>query len=479
MRLLELLRSTTFRWALITAAAFAVGNLLLFGGFYLRTTVYLRNNIDTAVAEAAHLLAGLPPDELLKSIDRRLHDDPRHVRLAGLFDADGKRIFGNIEAFPATLTLDGSAHETNLIRIDSNGNESQMARAVGVRLVNGDILIIGRDADELRQIRETVDQGMILALLPALTLALAVGAWLSLRVQRRIEAMGRQASRIVSGELQARLPIRHSRDPLDRLASIVNRMLDEIEELVGQLAGVGDDIAHDIRTPLTRVRAMLERGRDGTLTPDEMRALYDRAIVGLDQSLAVVTALLRIAEIDHGRRLAGVDSVRLAEIVTAVQDFYAPVAEDKAVTLTVTLAEVAPIQGDRDLLFEAVANLVDNALKFTPAGGTVGISLARRDDGPVVRVEDTGPGIDQAERDAVVRRFYRSDKSRGTAGVGLGLSLVAAIVKLHGFSLDISAGPGCVVEIVCRAGHPAALRHAVAMSLPRQAAASTADVAAT
>jgi signal transduction histidine kinase len=478
VRLLELLRSTTFRWALITAAAFAVGNLLLFGGFYLRTTVYLRNNIDTAVAEAAHLLASLPPDEMLKSIDRRLHDDPRHVRLAGLFGADGKRIFGNIETFPAALALDGSAHEANLLRIDSNGTESQMARAVGVRLGNRDVLIVGRDADELRQIRDTIDQGMILALLPALMLALAVGAWLSLRVQRRIEAMGRQASRIVSGELQARLPIRHSRDPLDRLASIVNRMLDEIEELIGQLAGVGDDIAHDIRTPLTRVRAMLERGRDGTLAADEMRALNDRAIVGLDQSLAVVTALLRIAEIDHGRRLAGIDIVRLAEIVTAVQEFYAPSAEDKGVTLKVSLAEVTPIPGDRDLLFEAVANLVDNAMKFTPAGGTVRISLVQRHDGPVVRVEDTGPGIDQAERDAVVRRFYRSDKSRGTAGVGLGLSLVAAIVKLHGFSLDISAGPGCVVEIVCRPGHPATLRHAVAMSLPR-AGASPADVAAT
>jgi signal transduction histidine kinase len=255
-------------------------------------------------------------------------------------------------------------------------------------------------------------------------------------------------------------------------------MLDEIEELVRQLAGVGDDIAHDIRTPLTRVRAMLERGRDGTQSLDELRALNDCAIAGLDQSLAIVTALLRIAEIDHGRRLAGVGIVQLAEIARAVGDLYEPIAEDKNMTLKLALTEVAPVPGDRDLLFEAVMNLVDNAVKFAPVGGTVRISALQRGDAPVLRVEDTGPGVEQDECEAVVRRFDRSDKSRGTDGVGLGLSLVAAIVKLHGVSLAISSGPGCVVEIVCRSNRAASLRDAVTGS-PLAARAPPADVAAT
>jgi signal transduction histidine kinase len=468
VRLIELLRSTTFRWALVTAGAFAAGNLLLFGGFYLRTTVYLQNNIDTAIVEAAHLLAASSREDMLESIDHRLRDDPRRVRLAALFGPDGKRLAGNVETLPAELPLDGKAHGTALMRIDVGGYEAQTARVAAVRLATGDVVVVGRDADELRQIADTVGRGVALELLPALVLALLVGGWLSLRAQRRIEVMQRQASRIVSGELQARLPIRHARDPLDRLAAIVNRMLDEIEELVGELAGVGDDIAHDIRTPLTRVRAMLERGRDGAATLGELQGVTDGAIAGLDQSLAVITALLRIAEIDHGRRLAGVELVRLAEIIRAVKELYEPIAEDKGVALEVVLEDADPVSGDRDLIFEAVANLVDNAVKFTPVGGLVRICLLQLNEGPAVRVVDTGPGINDNEREAVTHRFYRSDKSRGTIGVGLGLSLVAAIVKLHGFHLLISSGPGCVVEIVCSSGQHAQQGHLSVASTVQQ-----------
>ena len=178
-----------------------------------------------------------------------------------------------------------------------------------------------------------------------------------------------------------------------------------------------------------------------------MRAVVDQSIAGLDQSLAVVTALLRIAEIEHSRRLEGFSQVELAPLVREVGDLYEPIAEDKRVTLQVEAADEATVHGDRDLLFEAVANLVDNAVKFTPEGGRVTLALRRRDSESVIQVKDTGPGIPEAEREAVVRRFYRSDKSRNTEGLGLGLSLVAAIVKLHGFRFTIAAGPGCTTEI--------------------------------
>src|SRR5208283_3556418 len=192
MRLLDLLRSTTFRAALVIAAAFAVCNLLLFGGFYLRTTMYLRNNIDATVVETAHLIAANAPADIPESISHRLRDDPRRVRLAGLFGPDGQRIAGNVAALPAELPLDGNAHATTLLRIDSAGSESQMSRAVGIRLDTGKVVVVGRDADELRQVRATVDRGLGLELVPALLLALLVGAWLSLREHRRIEAMRRQ-----------------------------------------------------------------------------------------------------------------------------------------------------------------------------------------------------------------------------------------------------------------------------------------------
>jgi signal transduction histidine kinase len=231
------------------------------------------------------------------------------------------------------------------------------------------------------------------------------------------------------------------------LAVIVNGMLDEIEALVHSMAGAGDDIAHDLRTPLTRVRVMLERGRNNAATLEELRATVDQAIVGLDQSLAIITALLRITEIEHSQRLAGFSQVALADLVREVGDLYEPIAEDKRVAFTVGADEDVTVRGDRDLLFEAIANLVDNAVKFTPEGGRVELSLSREGDEGIVRVRDTGPGIAEAEQDFVARRFYRSDKSRTNPGLGLGLSLVAAIAKLHGFRFTISPGPGCVVEI--------------------------------
>jgi signal transduction histidine kinase len=247
--------------------------------------------------------------------------------------------------------------------------------------------------------------------------------------------------------LRQRLPTLGRDDPFDQLAVSVNGMLQEMEALIHEIAGVGDDIAHDLRTPLTRVRVRLERGRDHAATLEDLRAVVDQAIAGLDQSLAIITALLRIAEIEHARRLDGFNQIRLAPLVREVGDLYDPIAEDKHVTLRVDAAEEATVHGDRDLLFEAVANLVDNAVKFTPEGGHVNLALLREDGKAVIRVQDTGVGIEDAERQSVTKRFYRSDKSRRSDGLGLGLSLVAAIVKLHGFRFTIASGPGCTAEI--------------------------------
>jgi signal transduction histidine kinase len=279
---------------------------------------------------------------------------------------------------------------------------------------------------------------------------LVAGALLSVRGQKRIDAVNRKVQRIVDGELRERLPTRGTNDPFDKLAVLVNGMLDEIESLVRRLAGVGDDIAHDLRTPLTHVRVSLERARQKAGSLDELRASVDKAIVGLDQSLAIITALLRIAEIEHSRQVDGFRDVALADLVREVGDLYEPIAEDKKVDFAVKAKEDATVHGDRDLLFEAVANLVDNAVKFTPQGGHVELSLLRKGNEAVVRVCDSGPGIPIGESDLVMRRFYRSDKSRCDPGLGLGLSLVNAIVKLHGFDFRISSGPGCVAEIAGR-----------------------------
>jgi signal transduction histidine kinase len=448
VRLPELTRTTTFRWTLVVGGIYALSIVLLFGVVYWRTEQYLTTRSDDVVTRQAETLAAAVPEKRLDAIDWLLEQDPRRVQHAGLFAADGQRIAGNLARVPADLQVNGPA-QRSVVSVATNGTEGRAVRAVARSLPNGEVLVIGRKVDEGREISEIVGEILAVGLLPALCLSIAAGVVLSLRAQRRVEEVNERVQRIVEGDLRQRLPTHGVGDPFDKLAAIVNGMLDKIEALIHEIAGVGDDIAHDLRTPLTRVRVGLERGRANARTVEEARAVLDRAIGGLDQSLSIVTALLRIAEIEHNRRLAGFGEVALAELVREVGDLYEPIAEEKRVALHVAVNDEPAVQGDRDLLLEAIANLVDNAVKFTPEGGRVDLALIRAEGESVVRVSDTGPGIGEDEREIVVRRFYRSDRSRQTQGVGLGLSLVAAIVKLHGFRFTMAAGPGCVVEIGC------------------------------
>ncbi|HMJ42522.1 MAG TPA: ATP-binding protein [Pseudolabrys sp.] len=448
MRLFDFLRTTTFRWTLTVAGSFILCILVLFGFVYWQTVGYLTSTIDTLLTGEIKIIAGETVERRLADIDERLRNDPRRFRITGLFDAEGRRIAGNVESVPPGLVPDAPTSVT-VTRVDSRGRETQTVRLVVHPLPGGDVLVIGRNIDEVGEIGEIVGNALLLGLIPALVLSVAIGIFLSLRTQNRLSDVNRTIQRIVAGDLRERLPARGRDDPFDQLAVSVNRMLGEIEALILKVVGVGDDIAHELRTPLTRVRIILERGRANAKSLEESQQIADRAIAGLDQSLSIITALLRIAEIEHNRRLAAFSDVPLAELLRQVCDLYEPIAEDKGMTLRVEVKEDVTVRGDRDLLLEAVANLLDNAIKYTPEGGSVDLSLFRNGNESIIQVRDSGPGISEDERDAVTQRFYRSDKSRRSEGVGLGLSLVAAIVKLHGFQFTISSGPGCVAQIVC------------------------------
>jgi len=446
VRLPDFTRTTTFRGAVAVAGMFAIYMLLLFAVIYWQTGRYLMARSDAVVKMQARVFAAASADERLIAVDQLLQQDPRGVQHAGLFAPDGRRIAGNLARVPPELTVDGPA-QAALVPVGPNGAGTQVVRAAAHSVPGGGVLVIGRAVDETMQIDEIVGGTLTLGLVPAFCLSVAAGMLLSIRAQRRVAQVNLSVQRIVAGDLHQRLPLRGVDDPFDKLATIVNGMLERIEALVQEIAGVGDDIAHDLRTPLTRVRVALERGRANARTLEKSQAVIDRAILGLDQSLAIVTALLRIAEIEHSQRVAGFGAVALADLLREVCDLYEPIAEDKGITLAVEISARPTVRADRDLLFEAVANLVDNAVKFTPKGGAVRLSLRDGDGEAVVRISDTGPGISEQERDQVLRRFYRADPSRQTRGVGLGLSLVAAIVKLHGFRLTITPGPGFVAEI--------------------------------
>jgi methyl-accepting chemotaxis protein len=300
----DFIRTTTFRWTLVVAGAFAVYIIVLFGAVYWRTERYLTARTDAVITMQAEAFAAATPERRLEALEEFLRQDPRMVQFAGLFTGAGQRIAGNLQTMPPALKIDGPAQQS-LVPVGPGGAERQAVRSIARRLPDGNVLVIARNVDEVMEIAAIVGEALAVGLVPALCLCIAAGALLSVRAQRRVGEVNRRVQRIVAGDLRQRLPTRGVDDPFDKLAMIVNGMLEKIEALIHEIAGVGDDIAHDLRTPLTRVRVRLERGREHAATLDEFRTVVDQAITGLDQSLAIITALLRIAEIEHSRRLEG------------------------------------------------------------------------------------------------------------------------------------------------------------------------------
>jgi signal transduction histidine kinase len=280
---------------------------------------------------------------------------------------------------------------------------------------------------------------------PTIFLALLAGALLSLRASRRLQAIRHAINRVIRGDLHERLPVHGRPDDIDEVVRAVNLMLDEIVRLMNQVKTVGDDIAHDLRTPLSVMRARLERGLASRREP-ELRATTQQALADLDRALTTVTALLRISEIESGLRRAAFRTVDLAEICREVFEFYEPVAEAKSIAMRIDAPQPVPVTGDADLLREALANLVDNAIKFTPQGGTV--EIVAKADGSLVRVADNGPGVAPGESEKIFKRFYRCAEHGGIPGHGLGLSMAATIAELHGFALRLDENrPGAAFEM--------------------------------
>jgi signal transduction histidine kinase len=449
VRRFEFFRTTSFRWAIAFAAVFAIGMGLLSGIIYWQTARYITRRVDTELRVYAHIAARQPRIEANDPLQRFFESDPEKVKIAGLFDAAGHPLAGNLRQIPAGLPPLGVAGELE-VRPGSGTPQVPSVRVLAQRLPDGRLLVLGRSMTVVQGIDEIVRAGLLLSLIPMLLLALSGGILLSRGALRRIAEVHGTSRLIMSGQLSKRLTVSGSNDDFDKLARIVNEMLDEIERLMLQAKGAGEDIAHDLRTPLTRLRGRLERALTARPGGPDVAATLGSAVEDIDQILGTITAILRIAEVDHGQRRAGFREVDLADVVREAADLYEPIAEEKAIVIDVSIERVGAVRGDGDLLFEAVANLLDNAVKFTPRGGQVAVSIHEGEHGTLVRVRDSGPGIPAGDFTKVLRRFYRADHSRQTPGTGLGLSLVASIARLHGFGLVLNdREAGCCIEIEC------------------------------
>jgi hypothetical protein len=449
----DFLRTSTFRLAALYALTFSAATAVLFGFIYWQTALYQEGRIDAFLVAAAKALAAEPRERLEQAVSLRIVGDLRRIGFAGLFDAEGHRIMGNLAEIPAGLPTDGRAHEVSALQITDAENVRGPVRAVARQVGDGSVIVITRNIEQLRDLRALIVRALELGVIPEFLLAVFAGAFISWRAQIRARAVHHAAQRILRGNLVERLPTLDSGDDFDRLARTVNRMLDEIMRLVETLRGVGNDVAHDLQTPLGRLRLRLERALQSGGSAEVLQRVVQAAIQDLDQTLALITTLLRIGEIESGQRRRSFAKVELGELLTDLAESYEPVAEEKDVLLTVEAAPELATRADRGLLMEAIANLLQNAIKFTPPGGRVALSSRSSPDGPVIVVADTGPGIPPDERERIFDRFYRLDKSRSVEGHGLGLSLVASIVALHGFRIEVKdAAPGAIFEITCRGG---------------------------
>jgi hypothetical protein len=453
MRVPEILRTPTFRLVGIFSGAFILGILILFLFVYLQSAVSEARAIDRFVEREIAVLSKADTEELIRDVVETATTDENSIAYAAVFARSGERQAGNISSLPPRLPLDGHAHEVQITV--ANTLNSPTVHAAASRLSDGRVIVVARDIEELHELDGIVRRALLLGAIPAVGFALCAGIIMSWREVRRVRLVHEAAAHILQGKLGERLPVNRSGDDVDRLAMSVNHMLDEIERLLEEIRGVGDSIAHDLRTPLTHVRTRLERTRDAAPSRAELEASIDVAIAGLDQTLGIITALLRITEIEEGNRRTAFADIDLSRMVRDVGELYGPIAENARIELAVTAPEPRIVRGDRDLLIEAIANVLDNAIKFAPPDSRIDLAVVDGAEGPIVRVRDRGPGIPPEERQSVLKRFYRGDKSRHLPGSGLGLGVVSAVMALHRFRVAIDdAHPGCRFDLIC-APHPA------------------------
>ena len=446
----RLLKSAGFRFALLFAAIFACAAVALVAVLWWATAGALDRQTDAAIRSDAIALverwreAGA--SGLAEAIEDRLAVDVENDSIYVLVDAQGRRLAGNLDRWPAVADQPDAWFRTHVLH-DGVATEARLHRVdlPGLRL------LIGRDETERQQLRRLITEGVVWASGAVIIFAL-VGAWLLRQaLQRRMRPAFDTTVAIAGGDLSSRVALSGRGDEFDRLAATMNTMLDRIATLMEGVRGVSDAIAHDLRTPIARARAKLEdaladAGEPVTEEGAALRAAVEQGIADLDGISRIFQALLRIAEAEAGARRAAFAPLDLVPVLTDAAEIYEATAEARGQHLVTDLPQELDIVGDRDLLLQAVANLLDNAIKFTPPGGTVRLSARAAPGMAEVAVTDNGPGLSPEDRAHAGERFFRADKARATPGSGLGLSLVQAVAHLHSGELvleDAMPGQAC------------------------------------
>jgi signal transduction histidine kinase len=450
VRLPRLFRTTSFRLTLLYAGLFSLSVLFLFVAVYWSTVGLMSRQIDETVRNELTELQSAAPGGGLPELQQVVAEYT--ARSPGFFyllqDADGRVLAGNLPSIAPEPGLRKLSWRSQPLPANL-GNAAKGIRGYGMKVADGAYLFVGLSSNELRRMQTALDRAFLWSLAVTLVLALLGGAAMSLGPLRRIEAISRASRDIMGGDLGRRIALRGSGDEFDRLASSLNAMLNRIQVLMNGLQQVSSDVAHDLRTPLTLLRQRLELARRRGTNVETLHAAFDHSITDIDAILDTFGAILRIAQIESGSRKAKFTRLDLSELLEGLVETYQPVAEEKSQRLAGAIAPGLSIEGDRELLTQLFANLIENAINHAPPGISIGVGSSQNARGLEVVISDSGPGIPSAYHQKVFQRFYRLETSRTSPGNGLGLSLAAAVAELHEAAISLSDNhPGLRVTVV-------------------------------
>jgi signal transduction histidine kinase len=441
------LRSSTFRLAILYVCLFGASVAALFGYVYWSTTKYIKQRHDTMIAadnrELLDSFARAGREGLIRELRSHEATSPADGDVYLLADGDYAPIAGNLMEWPAVPRARDGWVEFSPQNWRPDSEHRPLLRALVTTLPDSSHLLAGEEIDDMAAFGRTINRGLGLGVTLLCLLAAAAGISVTRRTVARIEAVNATSRAIMAGGLGKRIPLRGTRDEWDQLALNLNSMLERIEELVRGIKQVSDNIAHDLRTPLMRMRGRLEVALRTQRSGEADEALIAHTVAELDEVLKTFSSLLRISAVEARERTVGFGAVDLSKLAAEVVDLFDAAAEERGVRLRCSARATEPVLGDRDLLFEALSNLIDNALKHGQSNVDVTVEP---DEGTGVRmaVRDHGPGIPSGERKHVLQRFYRLERSRSTPGNGL----VQAVAQLHVAELTLlEARPGLAVVL--------------------------------
>lgn len=438
--LAKTLTSSTFKLALIAIGTFGVIVSAIFSYVYLSTSSYVRSRSDRAIVTEHAILRGeyerSGRQGLIGLIRQRAADDSFADNVYLLADPSLTVLAGNLETWPPTVAATRGWAEFRAPK-PPNASSEPLLRAILETFPGGDHLLVGKDISDLDSFTDQIKIAVISGIALIFVLAGVASIGVTRRTVGRIESINATSRAIMLSGLDKRIPLRGTHDEWDRVAENLNLMLDRIETLMGEVRQASDNVAHDLRTPLTRMRGRLEKACHGQRRAEDDQLLIGDTIVDLDAVLGMFSSITRIAQIETEARKGAFRTVNLAEIASEVVELYDAAAEQDGTRLTIVGDPEVLVTGDRDLIFDAIANLVDNAIKHGRAGGKVVVANENIDGSSVVSISDDGPGIPADQHEHVFKRFYRLEHGRYTPGNGLGLSLVAAVANLHGARIEM------------------------------------------